>query len=636
MNRVIEAEFRALFDRAPISVLLIDSASALPVAFNDMACAQLGYAREEFARLRITDYEAEESLAQTGAHIEKVLREGRDEFRTRHRTKSGDIRNVLVTAWTISLPGRAFFNCIFRDVTEFEKVERHVRALASIIEAAPEAIVITGRNGVIQYVNRTWEIDTGYEAGDVVGKTTPRVLKSGRTDRATYERLWNAVARGESFKSELVNRRKDGSFYEVEIIIAPLVDAGGRATGYFGIERDITERRLAADALRRAEEQLRQSQKMEAVGRLAGGVAHDFNNLLTAISGYSELLLDSLESADPRRADVEEIKMAGARAAALTRQLLTFSRKQVLQVRAVDLKAVSEGIRKMLERLIGEDVALTMVHCKEPARVMSDPGHIEQVLVNLVVNARDAMPKGGRISIEIARGRFDDAVEHRHGTVKPGDYAVLTVTDTGHGMNEEVQSHLFEPFFTTKERGKGTGLGLSTVYGIVTQSGGHVTVFSEVGGGTSFKVYLPLLAKEEPGGDALVAAPTRTFEGTATILLVEDDKLVRDLACRILVQDGFKVLEADSGEAALLICSRQEAPIHLMLTDMVMPRMSGPELAQKISALTPQTRVVFMSGYTDHAVLVQGRFEAGKAFIQKPFSPAVLVQRIREELAGVR
>jgi two-component system, cell cycle sensor histidine kinase and response regulator CckA len=391
------------------------------------------------------------------------------------------------------------------------------------------------------------------------------------------------------------------------------------------------ERKHAEEALRKSEEQLRQAQKMEAVGRLAGGIAHDFNNLLTVITGYSQLTLRSLHAEDPLRDNIEEIKKAGDRAAALTRQLLTFSRKQVLQPKVLDLNAVVSEIEKMLRRLIGEDIELRTALQPELGHIKADPGQIEQVLMNLAVNARDAMPNGGKLTIETQNVSVDEDFVKQHIAVIPGSYVMLAVSDTGIGMNEETQQRIFEPFFTTKELGQGTGLGLSTVYGIVQQSGGGLWVYSEVGRGTTFKVYLPRVDEEAQVYKPGLPAP-EALSGKETILLAEDEEIVRNLVREVLKSHGYKVLEAANGGAALLLCERHQGPIHLMITDVIMPEMSGRELTDRLAGLRPEMKVLYMSGYTDNAIADHGVLEAGKNFIQKPFSPDALVGKVREVL----
>ena len=382
---------------------------------------------------------------------------------------------------------------------------------------------------------------------------------------------------------------------------------------------------------KKLEEQLRQAQKMEAIGQLTGGIAHDFNNMLTVIIGYSELMLQRLKADDPLRSEVEQVKEAGVRASLLTRQLLAFSRKQVLQPRVLDLNAVLTNMDRMLQRLIGEDIDLVTVPAPGLGRVLADPGQIEQVIMNLAVNARDAMPQGGKLTIETANVELDEAYARQHGPVQPGPYVMLAVSDTGCGMDAETQARIFEPFFTTKEVGKGTGLGLSTVYGIVKQSSGDIWVYSEPGRGTTFKIYLPWVEGAvdtvEPG-----VAPARDVRGSETILLVEDDVGIRRLVRQVLAERGYWVLEAIHGTHAIQISEQNTVPIHLLATDLVMPGMSGRELAEHLKPSRPNMKVLFMSGYTDKAIVHHGELDPGTAYLQKPFTPDALARKVREVL----
>ncbi len=382
--------------------------------------------------------------------------------------------------------------------------------------------------------------------------------------------------------------------------------------------------------LMKTQAQLVQAQKMEAVGRLAGGIAHDFNNLLTAISGYSDFLLGALGPDDPKRADVEDIKKAGQRAASLTRQLLAFSRQQILEPRVLDVNVVVSDTEKMLRRLIGEDITLSTSLAEDVSRIKADAGQITQVLMNLVVNSRDAMPQGGKITIETADVELGEDYCREHVEVRPGPYVMIAVSDNGSGMEPKVLSRIFEPFFTTKEQGKGTGLGLSTVYGIVKQSGGSIFVYSEPGKGSTFKVYLPAVSgSPEP---AHAGPAVRSLSGTETVLLVEDDEMVRKFVYRALVEHGYTVLKAETPEAALEISRKHKGEIDLLLTDVVMPHMHGAELARRVTAARPRSRVVYMSGYTDRAVVEQDLLAKGTAFLQKPLTLEALTRKLREVL----
>jgi CheY-like chemotaxis protein len=370
---------------------------------------------------------------------------------------------------------------------------------------------------------------------------------------------------------------------------------------------------------------------MEAVGRLAGGIAHDFNNLLQVVMGFSELLLDRFAPGDPSRKEIEEIKKAGGRAASLTRQLLAFGRRQVLRPEVLNLNALVSNLGRMLRRLISEDVDLVTVLRPGLGRVKADPSQVEQVIMNLAINARDAMPEGGKLTVETENVYLDEAFVREHPDARPGPHVRLAVSDTGRGIGAEVWPHLFEPFFTTKEAGKGTGLGLATVYGIVTQSGGHISVSSEPGAGSIFRIYLPRF-QEEAGAVPAGQAVSGLSPGTETVLLVEDEDAVRDLVSRMLQMCGYTVLEAAHGEEAIRVSERYEGPIQLMVTDVMMPKMTGREVAERLKPLRPDMRVLYVSGYTDDEIVRQGVLGADMAFLQKPFTPDALARKVREVL----
>jgi len=496
-------------------------------------------------------------------------------------------------------------------------------------------IVIADVRGKILEANDTYLKMIGYSRQEVLEgvvswdeMTAPEFRHLGRRAAEQVQTLGVAPP----WETETI--RKDGSRIPVLVGVAMLEYP--RAIAFIA---DLSERNAAKAgqvhaelALRQSEEQLRQAQKMEAVGRLAGGVAHDFNNMLSVIMGYGEMVLADLNVADPLRADIEEIQKAARRAAGLTRQLLMFSRQQVVEPKVLDLEEVITGIGQMLQRILGEDVELAIVMPKTLGRIKADPSHIEQVILNLVVNARDAMPTGGKLTIEVADVTLDRDYALSHLPAKDGPHVMIAVSDTGIGMDRETRARIFEPFFTTKEVGKGTGLGLSTVFGIVQQSGGNIWVYSEPGRGTTFKIYLPRV--DAPLDNLTPQAAPATLRGTETILLVEDEEQVRGIVQHILRRQGYNVIAAQNAGEALLLCEEHPDVIDLMLTDVVMPQMSGPMLAKRLAATRPQMKVLCMSGYTDDSVVRHGVIESSAAFLQKPITPASLSRKVREVLDG--
>ena len=512
---------------------------------------------------------------------------------------------------------------VLRDITESRHNESVRILLSAAIEQAAEMVVITDSDGVIQYVNPAFEQVTGYARDEAVGRT-PNILKSGRQGASFYEDLWNTIRAGRTWNGRLTNRKKSGMLYVEEAIISPVLDRSGRIANFVGVKRDITTQM-------QLEERLRQAQKMEAIGQLAGGVAHDFNNLLTPIIGYAELLQMRFPPEDPTSAALSEIRRAGEGARRLTGQLLAFSRKQVIEMNVLDLGALIGRMSRMLRRTIREDIELVFKRCAGPATMSGDASQIEQVVMNLVVNAQDAMPRGGSMTIEVANAELDEASLRAGFTLPTGSYVLLSVTDTGLGMDAETLAHIFEPFFTTKVRGKGTGLGLATVYGIVKQHGGDIAVESELDKGSTFRVYLPRAA-EAATSDERVGPAAATPRGKETILVVEDDESVRRLTCSVLRAHGYTVLAADAGQTALALVEGGSDPVHLLLTDVVMPGMNAREASRRLSALRPGLKVLYMSGYTEDVLGPQGVLEDGVQLIGKPFTVEALTRKVREVL----
>jgi len=513
--------------------------------------------------------------------------------------------------------------------TRHERAERALREanehLAAVIQSSPLAIYTLDPRSTVLTWNRAAEALYGWQAAELIGRPLPTIGH----DVEDHGRLRDRVLRGESLRGvEVTRRRKDGTSVNISLSVAPLHDAAGRVTGMLSLAADVTE-------MRQLEVQYRQAQKMEAVGRLAGGIAHDFNNLLTAIIGTTALVLEDLGLESRARLDIQEIEKAAKRAAGLTRQLLIFSRQQVLEPRALDLNALVGNLEKMLHRLIGEDIELRTKQATALGAVRADPGQLEQAIVNLVVNARDAMPQGGRLTIETADVELDRGYVAGHVPTQPGPYVLLAISDTGVGMDGATKARLFEPFFTTKEPGRGTGLGLATVYGIVKQSGGYIWTYSELGHGTTFKIYLPRVA-ETPEAPESTTSPPTPVRGSETLLVVEDQQEVRKLTKRVLEARGYTVLAARNGAEALEIVAQHPSRIHLMITDVVMPGMNGRELAQHARARRSDLKVLYVSGYTGEAVLQNRLLEPGVAFLQKPFTPDVLARKTREVLDNTK
>jgi PAS domain S-box-containing protein len=627
--RESEERYRTLVDNSPVGIYRT-TADGRILAGNPAFAQMLGYSSfEELAsrNLNAPDFEPQYSR---GQFTEKLEKEGRiTGLESEWHRRDGSVILVRENARAIQdEAGRIlYYEGTAEDITERKRAEAALweseERFRSLVQNATVGIYRTTPQGRILMANPTLIKMLGYANFE---ELAARNLEEQGFDPGHPRRIFRELIErdGEVKGLEAAWVRQDGSTIFVRESARAARDASGNVLYYDGIVEDITDRK-------QLEQQLIQAQKMEAVGQLAGGVAHDFNNLLTIINGFATLLIQRTSLEDPRRGQLEEIVTAGERAASLTRQLLAFSRRQVLEPVVLDLNSLIANTEKMLRRLIGEDVEMVTTLQPDLGRVKVDAGQIEQVIMNLAVNARDAMPKGGRLLIETSNVEIDENYARSHAPMMPGKYVMVVVSDTGCGMDQETQAHIFEPFFTTKEEGRGTGLGLATVYGIVKQSGGFIWVSSEPGRGSTFKVYLPRV-EEVAATAAPVEVPAEPAKGSETVLVVEDEEGVRSLVCEMLASHDYKVLDAAGAAQALQVAEQHTKPIHLLLTDVVMPQISGKELVKRLCALHPETKVLYMSGYTDDAIVRQGNLEAGTSFLQKPFSPEALLQKIREVL----
>jgi PAS domain S-box-containing protein len=570
-----------------------------------------GIGTDEIGRLEASLNEASQLLVEH----ESELRRSRDELESRVHERTAELAQT----------NQALKSEVAEKAQAEEDFRRARDTLDAIIQASPLAIVDLDLNGNVRSWNRAAEAIFGWRSEEVIGNPLPTIPKDAQAD---FLGLLENASHGQSLTGvERPRLRKDGTFIETRLWTAPLRDKDGNIAGKIAILADFTEHK-------RLEEQFIQAQKMEAIGRLAGGVAHDFNNLITVISGYGQMLLDGVQHDPSLSESAQEVLKAANRSAALAGQLLAFSRRQVIQPTILDPNELLRNFEKMLRRVIGEDVELKTVFAHDIGMVKADRGQIEQVIMNLAVNARDAMPGGGKLTIETANVQLDDYYAWTHAGLRAGQYVMLAVSDSGHGMDAETRRHLFEPFFTTKERGRGTGLGLSTVYGIVKQHGGDVWVYSEPGRGTIFKLYFPRAGNtadtEVATGVGLAPA------GTETILVVEDEDGVRKLIKEILEHHGYRVIVAGQGAEALQVSRAHQGRIDLLLTDVIMPGMSGRELADQLSRELSGLKILFLSGYTDSVIVDFGVLSAGTAFLQKPFTPDVLARKVREVLDAAR
>ncbi|MEO8681382.1 MAG: PAS domain S-box protein [Vicinamibacterales bacterium] len=619
-----DERYHTLFDYAPDGIVIADRQSRYLDA-NPSICTMLGYSRDELIGKHASDIVVAAELEHVEPALASIIGRAGYQREWRFRRKDGTTFSADVIA--TAMPDGNLLAMI-RDVTTRNRVNETLRVTEERMRFALQYAHVgiwdmDYTTGVMRWSD-VMESQYGLPPGTFEGSFTAFIGRIHPDDRSTVVQVVeNAMKAGTDFYVLSRTIWPDGTVRWLSGAGRILLDSAGRAWRAVGISQDVTERHTM-------EAQMQQAQKMEAVGRLAGGVAHDFNNLLTVILGFCELLLEGVGPDDARGRDVAEIQKAGLHAASLTRQLLAFSRKQIIEPTLLDLNAILTHLRPMLGRLIREDIKVLFGVRPGLAMISADRSQMEQVVLNLAVNARDAMPKGGTLTIEAANTELDEHYAATHFGVAPGAYVVLTVTDSGSGMTASVRERLFEPFFTTKEVGKGTGLGLATVHGIVARSGGSVGVYSELGRGSSFKVYFPQAAGAGPA-DRAPAATAAAPTGAETVLVVEDERGLRDLTKRLLVKLGYTVLvAADANEAHLAFLDHPA--IALLLTDVVMPGASGPELAEQLLALRPGLKVIYMSGYTDDAIVQHGVLKPGIAFLHKPFSSGGIGRKIREVL----
>ncbi|OGP78661.1 MAG: hypothetical protein A2Z40_03335 [Deltaproteobacteria bacterium RBG_19FT_COMBO_60_16] len=618
-----EEKFRVIFEGSKDGILLADVENKRFVTGNQAICKMLQYSLEEIRQLAITDIHPEEALPRILDEFERAERleieTGRD-IPVKRRDGSVFFANIKPSPIVIS--GKRYLIGNFRDVTESRKAEQALTRLGLAVDQAAEAVVVTDTEGNIEYVNPSFERITGYSQEEAIGRNM-RILKSGMQDETIYQEMWATISHGEVWKGRFVNRKKDGTLYDEESTISPVRDASGKIVNFVAGKRDVTREVVLQN-------QVQNAQRMEAVGTLAGGIAHDFNNALTGIFGFGELLRNRMAGDEEVLHDLNEILRCAERASTLTRQLLTYARRQTIEPVNLSLNKVITDLCKLASKVVGEHIEIRTFLAKDLPTIRADVGQIEQVVMNLVLNARDAMPGGGQLLIETELVHLDAEYVRYHPYMKVGPFVVLKISDTGIGMDQKTQERVFEPFFTTKGPDKGTGLGLAMVYGIVKQHGGFIHLYSEPGKGTTFKIYLTPV---EEAPDVLEShKPSEIRGGTETILLTEDDESVRMLAERTLAELGYTVLSARNGEDAVEIFSKNREKVSLALLDLVMPLKGGKEAYEEMHQLKPELKVIFMSGYTANAVHESFVLIPGVPFLAKPFGPTILARKLREVL----
>jgi len=624
-------DYRRLFESNPQPMWVYDLETLRFLAVNQATVDRYGYSRDELLGMTIKDIRPLEDVPALLANVAAVGTHGSVTGGWRHRKKDGSLLDVEIASQPLSFAGRRAELVVPFDVTDRQRaetellrarraVEQSERQFRTLIENASDVITEVDRQGTIRYISPAVTSILGYKPGELEGRSAFDLIHPEDLPTALTRMAHRFANPDDATPTEFRFRHRDGRWRLLQSR-ATVLQEGSSAPEMVITARDVTE-------IKELEVRLHEAEKMEAIGRLAGGVAHDFNNLLTAVIGNSDLALAGTGPTDPMRHLLEEVKTAAERAAALTAQLLAFGRKQMATPQVLDLAAIAGDLTRMLRRLLPESVELATVIGTGAGRVNADRSQLEQVLMNLVLNARDAMPEGGRITLEIGDVDLDEAFAHQHSEVQPGPQVMLAVADTGSGMDEETQQHVFEPFFTTKELGRGTGLGLATVHGIVKQNRGSIVVESEAGRGTTFRVYLPRV--EAAGGrEEAKPAPAELPGGSELILLLEDDDAVRGMVHRVLVAHGYRVLDAGSGAEAESLFRESQQRVHMILTDVAMPSMNGPELVARLHRLAPDLPVLYMSGHADEAIVSSGVLANSETFLPKPFTPGSLIGKVR-------
>ncbi len=621
-----EQRFRALADAAPDGIVNVNASGDI-LFVNPAVERQFGYADGELAGKNVTLLIPHRYRDAHLAGMERFIGTGNPRIMGKTvelegLKKDGSEFPIELSLATWESKGDRLFSAIIRDITERKKATETLSRLGLAVNQSAEAIVVTDPDGVIQYINPSFERISGFSASEAVGQNM-RIVKSGKQSAEFYREMWSTISAGRTWKGHMVNRREDGTLFAEETTISPVFDRSGRIRNFVGVKRDVTRERAL-------EKQVHTAQRMESVGTLAGGIAHDFNNALTGILGYCDLLRLRLGKDKDSQKDLDEIFRAAERAAMLTRQLLTFARRQVMEPVNLSLGEVVGEMIRFFSKVAGSHIAVKTSLSGETPTVRADRGQVEQVMMNLCLNARDAMPHGGQLLIETEAIGIGEEHLRKYPYMKPGRYALLSVSDTGIGMDEATRERIFDPFFTTKGPEKGTGLGLSVVYGIVKQHKGYIHVYSEPGKGTTFRVYLPGIdsAPDAPKS----GEPSVVRGGHETILLAEDEEAIRGLAERVLKEYGYTVLAAKDGEEAVGLFREHGAGIDLAVLDVVMPRKGGKDAYEKMRAIFPDLKVVFMSGYSANAVHEGFVIKTGTPFLGKPFSPTSLARKVREVL----